>query len=453
MRLRRCLASTALLVLLGSPTGHAAPVPDPTPVAEPPIGQVVEVRGMPDRIRPATPVELTASARNTGEVPLLLEPRVEITGATGHLAPEQVRLEIPDPVHAGWTPTPLDPRGGARLPFPGPGAIDATSGRLAPGASVEFRVRFTIAANVPAQFVQVLVGGRPVSPGAGDEPRFVSGYIADTALLGPDGAMPTRPPDPGGTRAPSVPDAGTEHLGGTAKVVPTARRSDGPTFDLVGVPGWLRAGAGAAEFRVTFGNDTDRIIPAVRPELVFTSGQSPITPQQLVVEAYDDRDRSWFPVPLAVLTDPANGRDAHLVGELTPKPWDGRRPLPPGELTAITVRVSIPTGSPVAGGDLAVLVGGGAPEGTDRALASRSDFRVFHVPNAGVPPHPPKLRPELPPTAPDSAAGQREEDENDSSTLATVAIWVVLAGVGATIVYFARRNRRQGAGIEPDPGA
>ncbi|GCD96255.1 hypothetical protein [Embleya hyalina] len=452
MRLRRCLASTAFLVLLGSPTAVAAPVPT-SPAAEvPPGDEQVELTGVPDRIRPAVPVELTATMRNAGPAPLLLEPEVSIGGDRG-IAPEQVRLEVLDPVGGTWVLRPLGTLGSTALPFPGAAAITETSGRLAPGATVDFRLRFTIAANVPTQFVQVSMGGRSHSPNTGDEPRFTRGFAIDAALLGPDGGAPTRPPSPDETRPPSVPNAGPDRSGGVARMFPTARRGDGPTFNLVGVPGRLQAGGGAAEFKVTFTNDTGRIIPGVRPEVVFTTGQSPITPRQLVVEVYDSYDRGWSPVSLRVLTDPANGRDAHLAGVLTPKPWDGQRQLPPGEFATISLRVSIPDGSPVAGGDLAVLAGGAAPNGVGPDLSSRSDYQVLHVPNPGGPTRAPTLRPELPPTAPDSAAGQRREDHDDTFTFATVAIWVTLAVLGGTIVHFARKNRRQGAGTPLGPDA
>ncbi|MFE5328321.1 hypothetical protein ACFRCG_18280 [Embleya sp. NPDC056575] len=450
MPLRRCLASTAFLVLLGSPPVVAAPVPT-APAAEVPAADGrVELTGVPERIRPAVPVEVTARMRNAGPTPLLLEPEVSIGGDRG-IAPEQVRLEVLDPVRDTWVPRPLGTLGSASLPFPGAGT--ETSGRLGPGASVEFRLRFTIAANVPTQFVQVSMSGRSHSPSAGDEPRFTGGFAFDAALLGPDGSAPTRPPSPDETRSPSVPNAGPDRSGGVAKTFPTARRGDGPTFNLVGVPGLLQAGGGAAEFKVTLTNDTGRIIPNVRPEVVFTTGQSPITPRQLMVEVYDSYDRGWSPVSLQVLTDPANGRDAHLAGALTPRPWDGQRQLPPGEFATISLRVSIPAGSPVAGGDLAVLAGGAAPNGVGPDLSSRSDYQVLHVPNPGGPTRAPTLRPELPPTAPDSAAGQRREDRDDTFTFATVAIWVTLAALGATVVYFARKNRRQGAGTPLGPDA
>ncbi|MGC0414809.1 hypothetical protein [Embleya sp. AB8] len=454
MRLRRCLASTAFLVLFGSPIADAAPVPTPPAGEAPVVDRTIELTGLPDRIRPAGAVEVLAKARNNGATPLLLAPRVRIDGLGPGVPVEQIRLEVPDPAHDTWVLTPLDARTGAPLSFPpGPGALTETSGRLAPGASVEFRFRFSIAANVPAQFVRILVGDDDRPGDAEDGERFAGTAGGETALLGPDGGMPTRPPRSGETRTPSVPDAGPERSGGAAKVFPTARRADGPTFNLVGVPGWLRAGGGAAEFKLTFGNDTGRIIPGVRPEVVFTTGQSPISPQQLVVEAYDSYDRAWNPVPLKVLTDPANGRDAHLAGDLTPKPWDGQRQFPPGEFATVSIRVSIPAGSPVAGGDLAVLAGAAAPAGVGPDLASRSDFQVLNVPNPGAPTRPPTLRPELPPTAPDSAAEQHKEDKNDTFTLATVAIWVALAGLGGTVFYFARKSRRQGAGTRRGPDA
>ncbi|MFE2871531.1 hypothetical protein [Embleya sp. NPDC059259] len=449
MRLRRCLASTAFLVLLASPVAHAAPLPDPAADQASAQTQQAELIGLPDRIRPAAPVEVTAKLRNTGAVALSLTPVVTITGDR-RIAPHQARVEVLDPTLGTWVVSTLDTSAAAPLPFPG--GHGETSGRLAPGASVEFRVRFSIAANVPAQFVSVGVGPRQGTPADAGEPRFTSGFFAETMLLGPDGGLPTRPPPPGETRGPSVPDAAPDRMGGVAKVLPTQRRGSGATFALTGVPGWLRAGGGAAEFRLTLSNDTDRVLAGVRPELIFTTGQSPITPGQLVVEAYDSYRPGWNPVDLTVLTDPANGRSAHLSGALSPTSWDEQRPLPPGELATIAIRVSIPAGSPVAGGDLAVLAGGGPPGQVPARLVSRSDFQVFHVPNPGAPGGTARLRPELPPTAPDSAAGQRGEDENDPFTLATVAVWVGLAGLGATIVHFARKNRRQsvGAGLGPD---
>ncbi|MYS87060.1 hypothetical protein [Embleya scabrispora] len=449
MRLRRCLASTAFLVLFGSPLAIATPVPDPSVDQAPAEVRQVELTGLPDRIRPATPVEITAKLRNTEPTALSMAPMLSVTGDR-RIAPDQVRVEVLDPARGTWTLTPLDSNAGAPLPFPG--GRGETSGLLAPGASVEFRVRFSIAANVPAQFVMVGVGPRLQAPATDDEPRFTSGFSVETMLLGPDGGLPTRPPTPGETR-PSVPDAAPDRMGGIAKVLPTQRRGAGATFALTGVPGWLRAGGGAAEFRLTLSNDTDRVIPGVRPELIFTTGQSPITPGQLVVEAYDTYQPGWNPVELKVLTDPANGRSAHLSGALAPKPWDEQRPLPPGELATIAIRVSIPAGSPVAGGDLAVLAGGGPPGQVPARLASRSDFQVFHVPNPGAPTGTPRLRPELPPTAPDSAAEQRKEDDDDPLTFATVAVWVVLAGVGGTVVHFARKNRRQSVGTELGPDA
>ncbi|MFF7243861.1 hypothetical protein ACFZBU_08185 [Embleya sp. NPDC008237] len=450
MRLRRCLASTAFLVLLGSPLATAAPVPEPS--ADRAAAEVppVELTGLPDRIRPATPVEVTAKLRNTEPTALSLAPMLSITGDR-RITPDQARVEVLDPTLGTWVPTPLDTDSRAPLPFPD--GRGETSGLLAPGASVEFRVRFSIAANVPAQFVSVGVGPRLAAPSTDGEPRFTNGVSVEAMLLGPDGGLPTRPPRPGESRAPSVPDAGPDRMGGSAKVLPTERRGAGVTFALTGVPGWLRAGGGAAEFRLTLSNDTDRIIPGVRPELIFTTGQSPITPGQLLVEAYDTYRPGWNPVELTVLTDPANGRSAHLSGALAPQPWDEQRPLPPGELATIAIRVSIPTGSPVAGGDLAVLAGGGPPGQVPARLASRSDFQVFHVANPGAPTGTPKLRPELPPTASDSAAGQRREDDDDPFTLATVAVWIALAGIGGTVVHFARKNRRESVGTVPGPDA
>ncbi|MET7300051.1 hypothetical protein [Embleya sp. NPDC005575] len=449
MRLRRCLASTALLVLFGSPLAIATPVPDPSADQGSEEVRQVELTGLPDRIRPATPVEVTAKLRNTEPTAVPMAAMLSITGDR-RIAPDQVRVEMLDPTRGTWALTPLDSN--ALVPLSLPGGRGKTSSP-APGASVEIRVRFSIAANVPAQFVTVGVNPGLRAPVTDGEAHPSYGISVETMLLGPDGGLPTRPPPTDRTHAPSVPDAAPDRMGGIAKVLPTQRRGAGATFALTGVPGWLQAGGGAAEFRLTLSNDTDRVIPGVRPELIFTTGQSPITPGQLVVEAYDTYLPGWNPVELKVLTDPANGRSAHLSGTLAPKPWDEQRPLPPGELATIAIRVSIPAGSPVAGGDLAVLAGGGLPGQVPARLVSRSDFQVFHVPNPGAPTGAPRLRPELPPTAPDSAAEQRKEDNDDPLTVATVVVWVVLAGIGGTVVHFARRNRRQSVGTELGPDA
>ncbi|MYW02613.1 hypothetical protein [Streptomyces sp. SID3343] len=456
MRLRRFLALSALFVLLGSPIAYADPVPEPE---DPPITtRQVEVSGIPEQVRPGAPAtEFTVTFRNVGHETLFLEPEVRFLGDR-NLTADRVRLEVFDPATNFWSETPLDADGAAVLPFRGAERLTATAGRLPTGADVGYLLRFRVSAGTTEQFVNVAIGSRYGPPRPDGEPRFDTATHVETAILAADGTMPAHRPRPGAPEPPSEPDAGPANSGATAKTVPQSRSTAVPAMSLVDVPGWVRAGGGAIEFRFTITNDTGRSFDEMNPQLVFTAGEIALVPDSLRVETRDMSGSRWSAVPFSVVVNPANGGSTHLLGSLTQTSWDDHHRLEVNEIARISVRVSVPAGSAAVGHDIAVSGAIGYPSGTGQRPVSHSDFRVFTVTASGSPAKAPTLIPEPPGFGPaaagrDPAGARRPDRASDPFTWATIAIWAALAGVVGLVAWFAVKNRREDVGARSGPDA
>ncbi|WP_406287321.1 hypothetical protein [Embleya sp. NBC_00896] len=453
MRMLRRVSPLVLALLLAVPTVQGArgatPGPDDPQVA----AERIEVSEVPHELRAgAGTVEFTATLRNTGGSPLLLEPYVTVFG--DFIRPEHILLELLDPTTNRWGTLVLDPARDLRvmLPYRGAEKLSGTSGRLAPNSTLAYRLRFTLAASAPPQLAGIEIGGEAGPSAPGEDKRFGTFSDIEFVVVGADGTRPALPPPPDASDAsdpPSAPDAGPADFGGTAmRVAGVAARNGGPAFDLTGVPGWIRAGAGAFEFHIAISNDTGRTIDALRPQLLFTSGGSGLAAEHLKVEAFTPLGH-WTPVPLSHLIDVETGRPGHLLGALDSPVWETERHLPAGEFTTIKVRVWFPAESPATGHDVAVLAGTDFLNPAGGLPLSRSDFRVFRVTAAGAPDGPPRLRPVAPGEAP-TKSGAADTDDGDPFTFATIAIWLALGGVVVAVVYFARRNRGR-APEDPDP--
>jgi hypothetical protein len=267
-------------------------------------------------------------------------------------------------------------------------------------------------------------------------------------------------------RPPSEPDAGAENSGGIATFVPQSRSTAVPAMSLVDVPGWVRAGGGAIEFRFAITNETGRAFDELSPQLVVTAGGTALRPDSLKVETRDMSGSRWNTVPFTVLMDPVRGHGTHLLGLLTQTSWDDHHRLAVDEMATIGVRVSFPADSAAVGHDIAMMGATGYAGRVERHLVSRSDFRVFTVTASGPPtaaptlnPEPPVLDPVLDPvlhptsTEPASIGARKPDRVGDPFTWATIAIWVALAGVAGLVGWFAVKNRREGAGTSPGSDA
>lgn len=433
----------ASMPALAAPVAHAAR-PQAAKPSEAPGTQQVEVSEVEPRLRAGSaPVEFTATLRNAGRTPLFLEPEVTVRGTA--LAPANIMLELFDPAADAWNAVVLDPtrNNHAFLPYRGTRALSATAGRMAPGENVTYRLRYAFAAPTEPQELRIEVGGRYAVPVPGQDTHF--GVVASIplTLFGLDGARPPVETAPDFVRSPSVPNVGPAGSGGAARAVGDNVDSGGPAVGLSGLPGWIRAGAGAFEFRVTVSNSRPAPIPGVIPQIRFTGDDFPLAPDQLGAEVLSSPGGGWQRTQLKVMADPDTGRTIALVGDLWPDGPDGGA-LRVAEMAEITVRVWFPATSAAVGHDVAVLAGVGLTHSS--SPISHSDFHVVRVTAGGAPTAAPTFVPQAltASTPPPEAAA---EQGRAPVTIATIALWLALAGIGGAVVYFARKNRR--AGTEP----
>jgi len=443
----------AALVALAAPSAHAGRPLAPEP-SEPPSTRQIEVSEVAPQLRAGSrPVEFTVTLRNAGRAPLFLEPHVEVRGRALPLG--SVTLELFDPAANTWASVVLDPtrNNHASLPYRGTRALSATTGRMAPGESVVYRLRYAFAAAAEPQQVRIEVGGDHGVPAPGPETHFDSVALIPLSLWGADGARPPAEHVPGDAGPPTVPNAGADDFGGMARAVGDNVRGGGPAFGLSEVPAWIRAGAGAFEFRVTMSNSTPTPIPDVVPQLLVTGGDLELGSDRMGVEVLAVDGGTWHEVRPTGMVDPSTGRIRSQVVDLVPGGVAGGLTVGLAEMTQFTVRVWFPEGSAAIGHDIAVLAGMGLSDARLPSLISHSDFHVFQVTAGGAPTAAPTLVPRAPSamsTPPPKAAADKGRDP---VTLATIALWVALAGLGGVVVYFAHKNRRAGPGPNDDPYA